>query len=121
MSPPSIALGNRRETAMSKLHMSIRSHRSARTSYLLLACLCLLLAVTLTAQAPASGAKTGIVRPLADVKFPPGDGPDCLQFVLENGDLNTGPTTAILKAAPHSVVPPPYHPPEEHLIILTHH
>ncbi len=103
---------------MSKLHMSIRSHRSARTSYLLLACLCLLLAVTLTAQAPTGGAKTGIVRQLADVKFPSGDGPDCLQFVLENGDLNTGPTTAIMKAAPKCVVPPHYHTAEEQLIIV---
>src|SRR5260370_42590303 len=97
MSPPSIALGNRRETAMSKLHMSIRSHRSAGTSYLLLACLCLLLAVTLTAQAPASGAKTVIVRQLADVKFPARDGPNCLQFVRERGDHNTRPSTPLLK------------------------
>jgi len=103
---------------MSKLHVSIRSHRSPRASYLFLACLCLLLAVTLTAQAPESGAKTGIVRQLADVKFPPGDGPDCLQFVLENGDLNTGPTTAIMKATPKCVVPPHYHTAEEQLIIV---
>jgi quercetin dioxygenase-like cupin family protein len=74
----------------------------------------LLLVVALSAQAP----KTGVVRPLADVKFPLGDGPDCLQFVLENGDLKTGPTTAIMKAAPKCVVPPHYHTAEEQLIIV---
>jgi quercetin dioxygenase-like cupin family protein len=79
-----------------------------------LACLCLLFALALSAQAP----KTGIVRQLADVKFPPGDGPDCLQFVLENGDLKTGPTTAIMKATPKCVVPPHYHTAEEQLIIV---
>jgi quercetin dioxygenase-like cupin family protein len=52
------------------------------------------------------------------VKFPPGDGPDCLQFFLENGDLNTGPSTAIMKATPKCVVPPHYHTAEEQLIIV---
>lgn len=103
---------------MNKLQVSIRSNRSVRTIYLLLASLCLLLAVALSAQAPESGAKTGIVRQLADVKFPPGDGPDCLQFVLENGDLKTGPTTAVMKATPKCVVPPHYHTAEEQLIIV---
>jgi len=106
------------EGTMNKLQVSIRSNRSARTIYLLLACLSLLLAVTLSAQAPEGGAKTGIVRQLSDVKFPPGDGPDCLQFVLENGDLKTGASTAIMKAAPKCVVPPHYHTAEEQLIIV---
>jgi len=79
-----------------------------------LACLSLLFGLTLAAQAP----KTGIVRQLTDVHFPPGDGPDCLQFVLENGDLKTGPTTAIMKATPKCVVPPHYHTAEEQLIIV---
>jgi quercetin dioxygenase-like cupin family protein len=103
---------------MNRLQVSIRSNRSARIIYSFPACLCLLLAVTLTAQAPESGAKSGIVRQLADVKFPPGEGPDCLQFVLENGDLKTGPTTAIMKATPKCVVPPHYHTAEEQLIIV---
>jgi quercetin dioxygenase-like cupin family protein len=113
MSPPGIALGNRRDS-MNKLHAGIRSNRSARATYLFLACFCSLLAVTLSAQAP----KTGIVRQLADVKFPPGDGPDCLHFFLENGDINTGPSTAIMKATPKCVVPPHYHTAEEQLIIV---
>ena len=103
---------------MNNLHVSIRSHRSARTIYLFLASLCLLLAVTLSAQAPGSGGKAGIVRRLADVKFPPGEGPDCLQFFLENGDMKTGSSTAIMKAAPKCVVPPHYHTAEEQLIIV---
>src|SRR6266849_5209978 len=103
---------------MKKLQVSIRSNRSARATYLFLACLWLLLGVTLSAQAPESGAKTGIVRQLADVKFPPGDGPDCLQFFLENGDIKTGPSTAIMKATPKCVVPPHYHTAEEQLIIV---
>jgi hypothetical protein len=56
-------------------------------------CWILLLAVTLSAQAPESGPKPGIVRQLSEVKFPSGDGPDCLQFFLENGDLKTGSST----------------------------
>ena len=103
---------------MNKLHVDIRSDRSERATYLLLACLGLLLAVTLSAQAPESRGKSGIVRQLADVKFPAGEGPDCLQFFLENGDMKTGPSTAIMKAAPKCVVPPHYHTAEEQLIIV---
>src|ERR1700681_1927317 len=72
------------------------------------------LAFSMAAHAP----KSGIVRQLSDVKFPAGEGPDCLQFFLENGDLKPGPTTAIMKAAPKCVVPPPYHTAEEQLIIV---
>lgn len=63
-------------------------------------------------------AQPGIVRQLSEVKFPSGDGPDCLQFFLEQGDLKTGPSTAIMKAAPHCVVAPHYHTAEEQLIIV---
>jgi quercetin dioxygenase-like cupin family protein len=66
------------------------------------------------AQAP----KAGVVRQLADVKFPQDDKPACLQFALENGDMKTGPSTAIMKAAPNCVVPPHYHTAEEQLIIV---
>jgi len=103
---------------MNKLHVGIRSNRSARATYSFLGCAGLLLAGTLSAQAPERVGKTGIVRQLADVKFPPGDGPDCLQFFLENGDMKTGPSTAIMKAAPKCVVPPHYHTAEEQLIIV---
>jgi quercetin dioxygenase-like cupin family protein len=85
---------------------------------LFLAGLGLLLAVTLAAQAPKSGAKSGIVRQFSDVRFPAGEGPACLQFFLESGDMETGPSTAIMKAAPKCVVPPHYHSAEEQLIIV---
>jgi quercetin dioxygenase-like cupin family protein len=98
--------------------MSIYPNHSARMTYLSLVCGFLLLAVTLSAQGPDSSPKPGIVRQLSEVKFPPGDGPDCLQFVLEAGDLKTGPSTAIMKAAPKCVVPPHYHTAEEQLIIV---
>ncbi|HKW32627.1 MAG TPA: cupin domain-containing protein [Candidatus Acidoferrum sp.] len=71
-------------------------------------------AITVSAQAP----KTGFTRTLAEVKFPKDDKPDCLQFAIENGDLKTGPSTAIMKAAPNCVVPPHYHTAEEQLIIV---
>ena len=103
---------------MHKLPMSIHPNRSAYTAYLFLACGVLLLALTLSAQAPNSGPKPGVTRQLSDVKFPPGDGPDCLQFFLETGDLKTGPSTAIMKAAPKCVIPPHYHTAEEQLIIV---
>lgn len=74
----------------------------------------LLTAVTLPAQAP----RTGFTRTLAQVNFPKDNKPDCLQFAIENGDLKTGPSTAIMKAAPNCVVPPHYHTAEEQLIIV---
>jgi quercetin dioxygenase-like cupin family protein len=117
MSSPGIALAMG-ETTMKRPQIRIPSNRRARATYLFLACLCLLLAVTLSAQAPESSAKAGIVRQLSDVKFPPGEGPDCLQFFLENGDMKVGPSTAIMKAAPKCLVPPHYHTAEEQLIIV---
>ncbi len=68
---------------MHKLAMNIHPHRWARTTHLFLACGFLSLAVTLFAQDSKSGPKPGIVRQLTEVKFPIGDGPDCLQFFLE--------------------------------------
>ena len=106
---------------MSKLYVAFHSHRSVGRAYLFWAfspCLCLLLTLTLCAQAPIAGKKAGIVRQLSEVRFPAGDGPDCLQFFLENGDMQTGPSTAIMKAKPNCVVPPHYHTAEEQLIIV---
>jgi quercetin dioxygenase-like cupin family protein len=76
--------------------------------------LILFTALTGSAEAP----KTGFARPLADVQFPLGDHPDCLLFSIENGDLKTGPSTAIMKAAPNCVVPAHYHTAEEQLLIV---
>ena len=78
------------------------------------------LAMTLCAAliASAQAPRMGFTRPLADVQFPKDDKPDCLQFAIESGDLKTGPSTAIMKAAPHCVVPAHYHTAEEQLIIV---
>src|SRR5712664_3501046 len=97
----------------------IGSNCSRRAAYISLASLCLLLAVTLSAQAPKTESKSGIVRQLSEVRFPAGKGPDCLQFFLENGDMKTGPSTAIMKAKPKCVVPPHYHTADEQLLIVT--
>ncbi len=72
------------------------------------------LALTTSAQAPSSG----VVRPLSEVKFPPDDDVKCLQFELESGDLDKGPSTAIMKAAPNCVVPAHYHTAVEQLMIV---
>jgi quercetin dioxygenase-like cupin family protein len=89
-----------------------RRYRSAarRVAFALL----LAIAVTASAQSP----QRGIVMPLSGVKFPADDQPKCLQFAVENGNLKTGPSTAIMKAAPNRVVPPHYHSAEEQLIIV---
>ena len=76
--------------------------------------LILFTALAVSAQAP----KTGFARPLKEVQFPEGDHPDCLKFAVENGDLETGPSTAIMKAAPNCVVPAHYHTAEEQLLIV---
>ena len=103
---------------MHKLATNLHPIRSALMAYRFAVCAFLLLSLTLSAQAPDSSAKLGVVRPLSQVKFPPGDGPDCLQFFLETGDLKTGPSTAIMKAAPKCVVPSHYHTAEEQLFIV---
>ena len=106
---------------MNNLRLYFHSKRLAVTACLLwtvVSCLCLPFTVTVSAQAPKAGEKTGIVRRLSEVRFPAGEGPDCLQFFLENGDMKTGPSTAIMKAKPNCVVPPHYHTAEEQLIIV---
>jgi len=100
---------------MKKFRVSIGLSRAI---YVCLTILCLALALTLSAQAPKAESKSGIVRQLSEVRFPAGEGPDCLQFFLENGDMKTGPSTAIMKAKPNCVVPPHYHTAEEQLIIV---
>ena len=72
------------------------------------------LGLSVSAQAP----KSGITRSLAEVKFPAGEGPDCLQFFLENGEMKTGPSTAIMKATPGCVIAPHFLTVEEQLIIV---
>jgi quercetin dioxygenase-like cupin family protein len=100
---------------MTEFHVSIRS---ARTIFVCSAFLFIYFAGTVSAQDPNAGGKSGIVRQLSEVRFPAGEGPDCLQFFLENGDMKTGPSTAIMKAKPNCVVPPHYHSAEEQLIIV---
>lgn len=83
--------------------------------------LAIVMAVIVIASVALAGAQTpksGVTRPLSDVKFPAGEGPDCLQFFLENGDMKTGPSTAIMKATPGCVIAPHYHTAEEQLIIV---
>jgi len=77
------------------------------------------MALGFTTLAYAQMPKKGVVRPYAEVKFPKDDEkPKCLQFFLENGDMEKGPSTAIMKAAPNCVVAPHYHTAEEQLIIV---
>jgi len=103
---------------MAKLDMRFLLNRAGHAVLLCLGISWALLAVTLSAQAPKTEGKSGIVRQLSEVRFPAGEGPDCLQFFLENGDMKTGPSTAIMKAKPNCVVPPHYHTAEEQLIIV---
>ena len=101
--------------------MAFRLNRSSGATLLLwaaFACLSVLFIVTVSAQAPKAAEKAGIVRQLSEVRFPAGEGPDCLQVFLENGDMKTGPSTAIMKAKPNCVVPPHYHTAEEELFIV---
>lgn len=99
---------------MSQARSKVTPQHQGANRWIASAALILAIALTASAQAP----KPGVVRPLSDVKFPQDDDPKCLQFSLENGDLKTGPSTAIMKAAPGCVVPPHYHTAEEQLIIV---
>jgi len=80
-----------------------------------IACFSLLAVAT---AAPAQAPFPGVVRPVSDVKFLPDDDVKCLQFQLETGDLETGPSTGIMKASPGCVVPPHYHTAVEQLMIV---
>ena len=70
----------------------------------------------LTVTAWAQSAKSGVAKPLSQVKFE-GDAAKCLSSATENGDPDTGPSTLILKAAPNCKVPWHYHTAEEQLIV----
>jgi quercetin dioxygenase-like cupin family protein len=60
----------------------------------------------------------GVVRPLSEVKFEQDSDSKCLSFVLESGDPDKGPSTAILRAAPDCKVPLHYHTAEEQLFVV---
>ena len=99
-----------------KSRIRLFGSRASRSWSAMLAALAIIASVVAAgAQAP----KSGITRPLSEVKFPAGEGPDCLQFFLENGDMKTGPSTAIMKATPGCVIAPHYHTAEEQLIIVS--
>ena len=104
---------------MAILSERLRLGRVGQTAFVCIGISWALLAIAVSAQAPKTEGKSGIVRQLSEVRFPAGEGPDCLQFFLENGDMKTGPSTAIMKAKPNCVVPPHYHTAEEQLIIVT--
>jgi len=80
-----------------------------------IACFSLLAVAT---AVPAQAPLPGVVRPVSEVKFLPDDDVKCLQFQLETGDLETGPSTGIMKASPGCVVPPHYHTAVEQLMIV---
>jgi len=63
-------------------------------------------------------AQTGVARSLAEVKFAPDDDVKCLSSAVETGDPATGPSTIILKAPPHCVIPWHYHTAQEQLIVI---
>ena len=99
-----------RETSIRHIAQVQRISSRAIYAFLML----LTVALAIGAQAP----KRGIVKPLADVKFPGDDEHKCLQFALENGDLKAGPSTAVMRATPNCVIPPHYHTAEEQLMIV---
>ena len=99
---------------MTQTDLKVVGRRQNKSWWISGAALILSLALTGAAQGP----KTGVVRPLSEVRFPADDEPKCLKFSLENGDLKTGPSTAIMKASPGCVVAPHYHTAEEQLIIV---
>src|SRR5260370_10855351 len=103
-----------RGTNMKAILWAVEQLRSKRWRSSLIVAPLLGLALSLAAQTP----KPGIVRQLSDVKFPPGHGPDCLHISLEHGDMHTPPSTAIMKAAPKSLLPPRYHTATSQSIIV---
>ena len=81
---------------------------------LLAAALCCLA----SAVARAGSAMTGHVTPFESAPFETDPDVPCLSSALETGDLQTGPSTLILKAPPGCVVPWHSHTAEEQLIVV---
>jgi quercetin dioxygenase-like cupin family protein len=110
------------EPTMIERFLSMPSRRISLVAFGAAAILTLAIAggARLAAQTatPASAAKHGIVRRMADVKFAPDDDVKCLNGVVENGDPATGPSTFVLKATSGCVVAPHYHTAEEQLIVV---
>ena len=71
-----------------------------------------------SAAAWAGSAMTGQVTPLDAAPFEADPDVPCLSSALETGDLQTGPSTLILKAPPGCVVPWHSHTAEEQLIVV---
>ena len=71
----------------------------------------------LSGIASAQSVRPGLVKALSDVKFE-GDDSKCLRYATESGDPDTGPSTAILKAAPKCDVPWHFHTAEEELMVV---
>ena len=71
-----------------------------------------------SAVARAGSAMTGHVTPFESAPFEADPDVPCLSSALEAGDLQTGPSTLILKAPPGCVVPWHSHRAEEQLIVV---
>ena len=67
---------------------------------------------------PSQTKDHGVLRPLSEVKFEPDDDVKCLFSAVETGDPAKGPSTIILKAPPHCLVPWHYHTAQEQLIVI---
>jgi|SRR5215469_912962 len=98
---------------MHKRHMEAR-HQNAFSRRWIATMLILPAALTVSAQAP----NAGFARPLADVRFPAGPQSRLPTVSIENGDLKSGPSTAVMKAAPNCTIPAHYHTAEEQLLIV---
>ena len=72
----------------------------------------------LVAAMLARAQSSGVARSLAEVKFAPDDDVKCLSSAVETGDPVTGPSTIILKAPPHCLIPWHYHTAQEQLIVI---
>jgi quercetin dioxygenase-like cupin family protein len=69
---------------------------------------------TLPAQAPSHG----VARTLAETRITHDNDSKCLEFAVENGDPDKGPSTGLLKAAPGCVVAKHFHTAEEQLMVV---
>ena len=70
------------------------------------------------AELPAQAPSRGVARALSETKTEKDSDKGCLQYAVENGDPDTGPSTGLIKAAPGCEVPKHFHTAEEQLMVV---
>jgi quercetin dioxygenase-like cupin family protein len=74
--------------------------------------------IAAVASLPAQAPSRGVARTLSETKTEKDSDKGCLEYAVENGDPDNGPSTGLIKAAPGCEVPKHFHTAEEQLMVV---